>query len=164
MEMELTRKSSITAACVLFFSTFGAADIVINGRNPVDVLIQCRAALRRQFMPSRPIPVSATRALGGHRFPPLQQPAVEPPDTDVVADLADVIGVSSGGQHRAYAVQVMTSPRNRVINDVIGDTRIVVMYNPADDCARVLIGRSQEDGYVTLFHVFENGPMEIEID
>jgi hypothetical protein len=74
-----------------------------------------------------------------------------------------VIGVSIGGQHRAYPLQVMKIPRARVIDDVVGDTEVIVAYDPTGDRARVLT-RASGDGSVTSFHGTLDGRLEIEID
>jgi hypothetical protein len=153
---------------VIFFSTFGAADFVFNGRNPPSELAQRGAELCRVFMPSRPssgMPAPASRGSAGNfQSRALQQPRLESPATSVVTDVDQVIGVSFGGEHRAYAVQVITLPPARVINDVIGNTGVVVMYNPIGDRARVLTGASRTERYVTNVHRSEDGNMEIEID
>jgi hypothetical protein len=159
-------KSTIAAAGALFFLIAGGLDVAMNGGTPRDVLWQRGATLSRLLLRSRSSSTTVEPAGRGpreFRFAPLQQPGVEPVETTVVTDLAEVIGVSIGGEYRAYAVQTMAIPRARVIDDVVGDTRVVVMYNPTDDRARVLI-RGPDDGAVTNFHGFLEGQMEIEID
>ncbi len=156
------------AAGAMFFGTFILVDIVMNGGNGGDVLRQRAGALRRLYMPSHPkseMKDPDGRTSGGSlRIPVLQRPAIEPPETDVVADAAEVIGVSIGDWHRAYAVHVMTIPAARVISDVIGGTGIVVTYNASEGRARVLSDASGGDKLAVSFRENREGKMEIEIN
>jgi hypothetical protein len=72
-------------------------------------------------------------------------------------DDALVVGVELGGEARAYPLDFMFGPRNEVLNDALGPTRIAVTWCPVAHCAvvydRALDGRPLELGTVGL----ENG-------
>ena len=57
----------------------------------------------------------------------------------VLSGDAKVIGVSVGGEYRAYSIKALTvAPERHVINDMIGSKPVTVTYCDLSGCARVL--------------------------
>jgi hypothetical protein len=51
-----------------------------------------------------------------------------------------VLGVSAGGQERAYLLDTMESTENHVVNDLFGETPVSVTYCDRTRCARAFTG------------------------
>jgi hypothetical protein len=66
-------------------------------------------------------------------------------------DAVRVIGVSAGGRHRAYLVTEMAEPARHVVNDVLGNTPVGIVYCDRADCVRVYDGATGlgVGGYLT---------------
>ena len=73
--------------------------------------------------------------------PGIRQPSTVPVAEATLADDARVIGVTAGGRHRAYSVQVMSGMTSHVVNDLVDDVPVSVSYCDQTDCTRVFAGR-----------------------
>jgi hypothetical protein len=91
-------------------------------------------------LPPRPRPL-----LRGFNEWAINLPPVSPASTAGVADDEEVIGVSAGGRHRAYLVQVLSGdPRLHVVNDRLADTPVSVTYCDRTHCTHVFTGPDGE--------------------
>jgi hypothetical protein len=68
--------------------------------------------------------------------PLIQKPATVPADRAGLDDDAEVIGVSAGGRHRAYAVAALARVEYHVINDVVGGVPVTVTFCERLNCVR----------------------------
>ena len=74
----------------------------------------------RQFEPRRVVP----------QFPPITKaPTLKVSEiTDEVTDAELVLGVVTGGEARAYPINMLTQPTREIINDVLGGTAIAATW------------------------------------
>jgi hypothetical protein len=70
-------------------------------------------------------------------MPVIQLPTAVPREEVALPDDADVIGVGSGGRHRAYVLEAFFAPERHVINDLLGGKPITVTYCNMTDCLAV---------------------------
>jgi hypothetical protein len=96
--------------------------------------------------------------------PPVVLPDPLPPVAASAAldlsDDAEVIGVSAGGEYRAYVVRAFRgNPEHHIANDRIGGVPITVTYCDLFDCVEVVTGDAAGDRplAVSLFGVDHNG-------
>jgi hypothetical protein len=78
-------------------------------------------------------------------MPGLRQPPTHPAKDAPVADDAEVIGVSSGGRHRAYLVSAMSRMNSHVVNDLLGGAPVTVTYCDRTRCARAFTAEAHPD-------------------
>jgi hypothetical protein len=76
---------------------------------------------------------------------PFVWPGIDRPPTVTaaesgLADDAEVIGVSSEGQHRAYLVKAFEGPTRHVVNDLVGGVPVSVTHCDRTDCTRAFTG------------------------
>jgi hypothetical protein len=117
-------KAKIAIGISFFVLAFLIAGFAINGQR------------RSGVLPSRGSPEMTTgrsdnhSSVSPHAFDaPVSRPK------KILTDNSEVIGVSIGVRHRAYPVQFLATPPDRVINDTIGETEVIVCSQPV----RVLV-------------------------
>lgn len=86
--------------------------------------------------PQREIPMPMMTGATPFIRPGLVQPPTESAEEAELESTEEVIGVSVGGVHRAYACSGMSSFSSKVINDVIDGVPVTVTFCDRTRCAR----------------------------
>lgn len=121
------------SAVVVLGGVAACAAVVIEQLRPREV--------SRRPAPRSPAP--AGRPPTPFLFPGITTPPVRPAAQAELPDEAEVIGVSAGGRHRAYALSAFTGPMRHVVNDLVGDVPVTVTYCDLDRCTQVFTDPSR---------------------
>lgn len=82
--------------------------------------------------PEKPQPLTSPKILGGYS-----------PEADYISNPDPVIGVSAGGEKRAYPIRLLNF--HEVVNDTLGGIPIVVFFNPLTQTATAYVRDAGED-------------------
>jgi hypothetical protein len=69
--------------------------------------------------------------------PGLRQPPVKSAAEAALADDVPVVGVIAGGKARAYSVLALAVVNHQIVNDLLGDVPVTVVYFHRPECLRV---------------------------
>jgi hypothetical protein len=92
--------------------------------------------------PAAPVPTGGPLVLTDQ--PAIDTPTVLPAASARLPDEAEVIGVSAGGRHRAYAVSAMRPRRAHVVNDELAGVPVSVTFCGVTGCVRVFTDPDEE--------------------
>lgn len=131
-----SRRRSLLWACVLLAVITGTGAVVA-------LLVQTPDFRTCQGVATPPEPTgSEALPFTAMNSPPFRTPdTLPPPKSDISTD-DQVIGVSVGGVHRAYAVKAFAAIDRHVLNDLIAGQPVTVTYCPQTGCTRVFTGQA----------------------